>query len=71
MNSLASSLQADLDTLNIEIVYISKRITLESSSSVFLSSYLLQFSFQWLSNTALQCIGARKFSPAHFKSAAL
>lgn len=71
MNSLASSLQADLGTLNIEIVHISKRITLEISSSLFSSSYFPHFSFPWLSNTALQCTGAREFALAHFKSAAL
>lgn len=43
MNSLASSLQADLGTLNIEIVAISKRIALEISISLFLSSYFLHF----------------------------
>lgn len=69
MNSLASSLQADLGTLNIGIVHISKRITLEISSSLFLSSYFLHFSFPWLSNTALQCAGAREFALAHFESA--
>lgn len=58
LNSLASSLQADLGTLNIEIVHISKRITFEIYSSLFLSSYFLHFSFPWLSNSALQCIGA-------------
>lgn len=71
MNSLASSLQADLGTLNIENVHISKRITLEISISLFLSSYFLRFSFPWLSNTALQCIGAREFDLAPFKSPAL
>lgn len=71
MNSLASSLQADLGTLNIENVHISKRITLEISISLFLSSYFLHFSFPWLSNTALQCAGAGEFDLAPFKSPAL
>lgn len=71
MNSLASSLQADLATLNIKIVHISKRITLEISSSLFLSSYFLHFSFPRLSNTALQCAGVLEFAPAHSESAAL
>lgn len=71
MNSLASSLQADLATLNIKIVHISKRITLEISSSLFLSSYFLHFSFPRLSNTALQCAGVREFAPVHSESAAL
>lgn len=71
MNSLASSLQADLATLNIKIVHISKRITLEISSSLFLSSYFLHFSFPRLSNTALQCAGVREFAPVHSETAAL
>lgn len=64
MNSLASSLQEDLGTLNIEIVHISKRIRLEISSSLFLSSYFLLFGFPWLLSPASLRARAGAFAPA-------
>lgn len=71
VNTLASSLQADLGTLNIENVHISKRMTLEISVPLSRSTYFPHFSSPWLFRAAPQGAGAAGVAPAHFASAAL